>query len=62
MRHVPRFNARMPDLTRRRSEDRHDCWHISDVQAGTIVMRVGNPHDTEGTGSYDLMWKAGSHG
>jgi hypothetical protein len=40
---------RMPELTRRRSEDRHDCWHIyyGDVQAGTIVMHVGNPHDTD---------------
>jgi hypothetical protein len=42
----------MPDpskLTRRRSADRPDCWHIyyGDVQAGTIAMRAGNPHDTE---------------
>jgi hypothetical protein len=34
-------------LTRRRSVDRPDCWHIyyGDVQAGTIAMRAGNPHD-----------------
>ena len=39
----------MPVLTRRRSADRPDCWHIyyGDVQAGTIAMRTGNPHDTE---------------
>jgi hypothetical protein len=38
----------MPALTRRRSGDRHDCWPINygDVHAGTIAMRVGNPHDT----------------
>jgi hypothetical protein len=36
-------------LTRRRSAERPDCWHIyyGDVQAGTIAMRAGNPHDTE---------------
>ena len=30
----------MPELTRRRSEDRPDCWHIyyGDVHAGTIAM------------------------
>jgi hypothetical protein len=39
------FNTRMPELTRRRSEDRQDCWHIyyGDVRAGTITMRVDNP-------------------
>jgi hypothetical protein len=39
----------MPELTRRRSEDRENCWHIyyGDVHAGTIAMRVGNPHDTD---------------
>ena len=44
-----RFNDGMPALTRRRSADRPDCWHIEygDVQAGTIAMRVGNPHDTD---------------
>ena len=36
-------------LTRRRSTDRPDCWHIyyGDVQAGTIAMRSGNPHGTD---------------
>jgi hypothetical protein len=39
----------MPALTRRRYPERPYCWHIyyGDVQAGTIIMRVGNPHDTE---------------
>jgi hypothetical protein len=37
------------NLTRRRNPDRPDCWHVyyGDVQAGTIAMRVGNPHDTD---------------
>ena len=44
LRPAPRFNARMPDLIRRRFADRQDCWHIyyGDVHAGTIAMRVGN--------------------
>lgn len=31
----------MPDLTRRHSPERQDCWHIyyDDVQAGTIAIR-----------------------
>jgi hypothetical protein len=35
----------MPQLTRRRSSDRHDCWHIfyDDVHVGTIARRVGIP-------------------
>jgi hypothetical protein len=40
----------MPALTRRRSPDhRQECWLIyyGDVHAGTIMERVGNPHDTE---------------
>jgi hypothetical protein len=39
----------LPALTRRRSADRQDCWHIyyGDVHAGTIAMRAGNPHDTD---------------
>jgi hypothetical protein len=39
----------MPALTRRRSADRPDCWHIyyGDVHAGTIAKRVGNPSDTD---------------
>jgi hypothetical protein len=53
LRHGRRFNGGMPEtrmqLTRRRSTDRPDCWHIyyGDVQAGTIAMRSGNPHDTD---------------
>jgi hypothetical protein len=44
---------------------RPDCWHIyyGDVQAGTIAMRAGNPHDTDPwnglaaslPGGFDLM-------
>jgi hypothetical protein len=39
----------MPALTRRRSDDRHECWQIyyGDVHAETIAMRVGNPSDTD---------------
>jgi hypothetical protein len=41
----------MPALTRRRSraDHRQECWQIyyGDVHAGTIIERVGNPHDTE---------------
>jgi hypothetical protein len=35
----------MPSLTRRRSPDRHDCWHVyyGDVRVGTIAKRVGIP-------------------
>jgi len=51
--HGRRFNGGMPEtrmqLTRRRSTDRPDCWHIysGDVHAGTIALRAGNPHDTD---------------
>jgi hypothetical protein len=40
----------MPELSRRRSQDhRQVCWEIyyGDIHVGTIVERVGNPHDTE---------------
>jgi hypothetical protein len=39
----------MPELTRRRSDDRQHCWQISygDIHAGTIAERVGNPPDTD---------------
>ena len=40
----------MPALTRRRSPDhRQECWQIyyGDIHAGTIIERVGNPHNTE---------------
>jgi hypothetical protein len=45
-----RFNARMPELTRRRSANhRQECWHIyhGDIHAGMITERVGNPHDAD---------------
>jgi hypothetical protein len=38
----------MPALTRRRSPHaREECWHVyyGDVQAGTIAVRTGIPHD-----------------
>jgi hypothetical protein len=47
LRHVRRFNGGMPNLTRRRSDDRPDGLHIGNVQAGTIAKRVGNPYDTD---------------
>jgi hypothetical protein len=40
----------MAALTRRRSpEHRQECWEVyyGDIHAGTIIVRVGNPHDTE---------------
>jgi hypothetical protein len=40
----------MVALTRRRSPvHRQECWQIyyGDIHAGTIIERVGNPHDTE---------------
>jgi hypothetical protein len=42
---LPRFNVRMPELTRRRSEHHpQECWHVyyGDVHVGTIAERVGN--------------------
>jgi hypothetical protein len=37
----------MPALTRRRSNDRHDCLHVyfGDVRVGTIAKRIGIPRD-----------------
>jgi hypothetical protein len=40
----------MPELTRRRSTDaREECWHVyyGDVQAGTITIGSGSPHDED---------------
>ena len=40
----------MPELTRRRSTDaREECWHVyyGDVQAGTIAIGSGSPHDED---------------
>jgi hypothetical protein len=39
----------MPQLTRRRYPERQDCWHVylGDVHVGTIVRRVGQPHDQD---------------
>src|SRR5438445_10233789 len=44
LRQTPRFNARMPQLTRRRSPDaRGECSYVyyGDVHAGTIAIRSG---------------------
>jgi hypothetical protein len=49
----------MPALTRRRSENqRQEGWQIyyGDIHAGTIVERVGNPHDTD-----QWEWICGSY-
>src|SRR6195256_6105237 len=40
----------MHALTRRRSTDTpQECWHVyyGDVQAGTIAIRTGIPHDED---------------
>jgi hypothetical protein len=53
----------MPELPRRRSTDaREECWHVyyGDVQAGTIVIRSGNPHD-EDPGEWRCGLYPGSH-
>src|SRR6266480_5555882 len=40
-----RFDAGMPELTRRRYKERPDCWHVfyGDVHVGTIARRTGAP-------------------
>jgi len=46
----PRFNDATPVLTRRRNLEASDeCRQIyfGDVRVGTIVIRTGNPHDTD---------------
>jgi hypothetical protein len=39
----------MPALTRRRSFDQPDCWHVfyGDVQVGSITRRAGVPVDVD---------------
>jgi hypothetical protein len=39
----------MPALTRRRSTERQDCWHVyyGDVHVGTIAIRAGVPVDVD---------------
>jgi hypothetical protein len=39
----------MPELTRRRYPERHECWHVyyGDVQVGTIARRAGVPFDAD---------------
>jgi hypothetical protein len=40
-----RLNAPMPQLTRRRYPERHDCWHVyyGAVHVGTIAVQSGLP-------------------
>jgi hypothetical protein len=44
-----RFNAGMPELTRRRYREIHECWHVyyGDVHVGTIAIRAGAPVDVD---------------
>jgi hypothetical protein len=59
----PRFNARMPELTRRRSADApQECWHIywGDIHAGTIEIRSGVPFDEDPWG-WSCGFYPGSH-
>jgi len=51
-----RFDAGMPELTRRRYRERPDCWHIyfGDVQVGTIARRTGAPIEKD-----PWEWSAG---
>jgi hypothetical protein len=46
----------MPILTRRRSPERSDCWHVyyGDVQVGTNAARAGVPVDVDQWG-----WQCG---
>jgi hypothetical protein len=46
----------MPDLTRKRVQDRPETWHIhlADVRVGVIVERVGAP-----SGSDQWQWCSG---
>jgi hypothetical protein len=39
----------MPALTRRSQDQHQECWHVycGTVYVGTIVRRIGNPHETE---------------
>jgi hypothetical protein len=52
----------MPALTRRRTSDRRDCWHVyyGDVHVGTIAIRTGIPHDEDPWG-WDCGFYPGSH-
>jgi hypothetical protein len=52
----------MPELTRRRYRERHDCWHVyyGDVRVGTIALRTGIPHDEDPWG-WSCGFYPGSH-
>jgi hypothetical protein len=58
-----RFNAAMPELTRRRSPDApEECWHVfyGDVRVGTIALRTGMPHHEDPWG-WACGFYPGSH-
>src|SRR5712664_3523352 len=52
----------MSALTRRRSKDHKECWHIyySDVRVGTIAVCVGIPHGEDPWG-WSCGFYPGSH-
>jgi hypothetical protein len=54
----------MPALTRRRSPDRSDCWHVyyGDVQLGTIAARAGVPVDLDQWGWQCGFYPPSHHG
>jgi hypothetical protein len=54
----------MPALTRRRSLERSDCWHIyyGDVRVGTIAARAGVPVDVDQWGWQCGLYPPSHHG
>jgi hypothetical protein len=54
----------MPALTRRRYQERDDCWHVyyGDVQVGTIAARAGVPLDVDQWGWQCGFYPASHHG
>jgi hypothetical protein len=45
----PALSGAIPELARRRSLERQNCWHVyyGDVRVGTIAMRPGVPVDVD---------------
>jgi hypothetical protein len=54
----------MPALTRRRSSDSPDCWHVyyGDVRVGTIAVRAGVPVDVDQWGWQCGFYPPSHHG
>jgi hypothetical protein len=48
-RHSSTLQCGMPELTRSRYPEIHDCWHVyyGDVHVGTIALRSGAPVDVD---------------